>query len=316
MRAIAQGAPVRRYNQIIGFATQAIAPGQHVHTHNLAFSNFERAHEVGAGVHATAFVDPPATFMGIVRDDGRIATRNYIGVLTSVNCSATAARAIADQFRRDIHPEALADYPNVDGVVALTHGAGCATASDGEELLVLRRTLGGYARHANFAAVLVVGLGCETNQIQGLMAQEGLAEGARLQAFSIQDTGGTAKTVARGVELIKGMLKEANRVKRQPVPASHITVGPAVRRLRRLFGHQRQPGARCGGRSPGAPRRQRDPVGNARDLRRRAPADAPRGDRQRWPTSCSSASAGGRPTPRATTCRWTTTRRPATRPAG
>jgi altronate hydrolase len=146
-------------------------------------------------------------------------------VLTSVNCSATAARAIADQFRRDIRPEALADYPNVDGVVALTHGMGCATASDGEELLVLRRTLGGYARHANFAAVLVVGLGCETNQIQGLVAQEGLSEGARLKTFSIQDTGGTAKTVARGVELIRQMLPEANRVRRQAVPASHLTVG-------------------------------------------------------------------------------------------
>jgi altronate hydrolase len=146
-------------------------------------------------------------------------------VLTSVNCSATAARAIADHFRRDIRPEALADYPNVDGVVALTHGMGCATDSAGEELLVLRRTLGGYARHANFAAVLVVGLGCETNQIQGLIAQEGLEEGANLQTFSIQDTGGTAKTVARGVELIKKMLPHANRVKRQPVPASHLTVG-------------------------------------------------------------------------------------------
>ena len=225
VRAIAQGEPVRRYNQIIGFATQPIASGQHVHTHNLAFSSFQREHQFSAGVAPTQYVDTPATFMGIVRDDGRIATRNYIGVLTSVNCSATAARAIADQFRRDIRPEALANYPNVDGVVALTHGAGCATAADGEELLVLRRTLGGYARHANFAAVLVVGLGCETNQIQGLMAQEGLAEGARLQTFSIQDSGGTAKTVARGVEVIKGLLKEANRVTRQPVSASHITVG-------------------------------------------------------------------------------------------
>ena len=160
-----------------------------------------------------------------MRADGRVATRNYIGVLTSVNCSATAARAIADHFRRDIRPEALADFPNVDGVVALTHGMGCATDSAGEELRVLRRTLGGYARHANFAAVLVVGLGCETNQIQGLIAQEGLEEGANLQTFSIQDTGGTAKTVARGVELIKRMLPHANRVKRQPVPASHLTVG-------------------------------------------------------------------------------------------
>ena len=165
-RAISAGEPVWRYGQIIGNATQPIAPGQHVHTHNLAFSDFARTHEVGAGVTPTAFVNPPASFMGIVRPDGRVATRNYIGVLTSVNCSATAARAIADQFRRDIRPEALAAFPNVDGVVALTHGMGCATDSAGEELRVLRRTLGGYARHPNFAAVLVVGLGCETNQIQ------------------------------------------------------------------------------------------------------------------------------------------------------
>ncbi|MDO9286208.1 MAG: altronate dehydratase family protein [Aquabacterium sp.] len=223
--AIAAGEPVRRYNQVIGHATQAIVPGQHVHTHNLAFASFERAHEPGAGAQPTVYAAEPASFDGIVRADGRVATRNYIGVLTSVNCSATAARAIADHVRRDVHPEALAAYPNVDGVVALTHGMGCATASDGEELQVLRRTLGGYARHANFHGLLVVGLGCETNQIQGLIAQEGLQEGARLVAFNIQDTGGTAKTVARGVELIRAMLPEANRVKRQPVPARHLVVG-------------------------------------------------------------------------------------------
>ena len=223
--AMAAGDAVRRYNQVIGHATQAIAPGQHVHTHNLAFAEFARSHEPGAGRHATDYAAEPATFNGIVRADGRAATRNYIGVLTSVNCSATAARAIADQFRRDIHPEALAAYPNVDGIVALTHGMGCATDSEGEELRVLRRTLGGYAKHPNFSAVLVVGLGCETNQIQGLIAQEGLQEGARLVTFNIQDTGGTAKTVARGVEIINKLLPEANRVKRQPVPASHLTVG-------------------------------------------------------------------------------------------
>jgi altronate hydrolase len=223
--AIAAGEPVRRYNQIIGSATQDIAPGQHVHTHNLVCSDFARAHEPGAGAQPTAFVAEPATFEGIVRADGRVATRNYIGVLTSVNCSATAARAIADHFRRDVHPEALAAYPNVDGVVALTHGMGCATDSEGEELRVLRRTLGGYACHPNFAAVLVVGLGCETNQIQGLIAQEGLHEGARLVTFNIQDSGGTAKTVARGVDVIKKLLPEANRVQRQSVPARHLTVG-------------------------------------------------------------------------------------------
>ena len=225
VRAIAAGAPVRRYNQIIGVAKLAIQPGQHVHSHNLEFANFAREHAFGADLQPTAFVDAPATFQGIVRADGRIATRNYIGVLTSVNCSATVARAIADHFRRDIHPEALAAYPNVDGVVALTHGAGCATASDGEPLQLLRRTLGGYARHPNFAAVLVVGLGCETNQIGGLLDQEGLRTGRALHSFNIQDTGGTRKTVAHGVELVQWMLEEANQVQRQAVSASHITVG-------------------------------------------------------------------------------------------
>ena len=223
--AIARGQPVRRYDQIIGMATRDIAAGEHVHTHNLAFSDFAREHAPGAAAQPTAYVDQPATFQGIVRADGRVATRNYIGVLTSVNCSATAARAIADYFRRDVRPEALADFPNVDGVVALTHGMGCATASDGEELHVLRRTLGGYAKHPNFAAVLVVGLGCETNQITGLIAQEGLQENVKLATFNIQDTGGTRKTVEKGVALIQAMLPEANRVKREPVPLSHLTVG-------------------------------------------------------------------------------------------
>jgi altronate hydrolase len=225
VRDVAQGEVVRRYNQIIGTAKSAIAPGQHVHSHNLEFSHFARDYAVGQGAQATAFVDKPATFQGIRRADGRIATRNYVGVLTSVNCSATVARAIADHFRRDIHPEALGAFPNVDGVIALTHSGGCATASDGEPLQLLRRTLGGYARHPNFAAILVVGLGCETNQIAGLMEQEGLNAGTALHTFNIQETGGTRKTVAHGVELITWLLDAANKVKREPVPASHIVVG-------------------------------------------------------------------------------------------
>jgi altronate hydrolase len=225
VRAIERGAPVRRYNQIIGTAKQAIAAGQHVHTHNLEFASFARDYAASSGTHPTRYVDEPATFMGIRRPDGRIATRNYIGILTSVNCSATVARAIADRFRRDVHPDALAKYPNVDGVIALTHGAGCATDSAGEPLQVLRRTLGGYARHPNFAAILVVGLGCETNQISGLMEQESLSTSTQFHTFNIQETGGTAKTVAHGVELVQWLLEDANKVRREPVSAAHITVG-------------------------------------------------------------------------------------------
>jgi len=142
-----------------------------------------------------------------------------------VNCSATVARAIADHFRRDIHPEALADYPNVDGVVALTHGSGCALGLESEAMAILQRTLGGYACHPNFWGTLVVGLGCEANQIPRLLATQGLSEGPRLRTFTIQDTGGTVKTIARGIELVKEMLPEANRVRRETVPASHLVVG-------------------------------------------------------------------------------------------
>ena len=224
----------------------------------------------------TAYVDEPATFMGIVRDDGRIATRNYIGVLTSVNCSATAARAIADQFRRDIHPEALADYPNVDGVVALTHGAGCATASDGEELLVLRRTLGGYAKHANFAAVLVVGPRLRDQPDPGPDGARG--PGRRRAAAGLQHPGHRRHRQDGGARRADHQgPAEGGQPRQAPAGAGEPHHGgPAVRRLRRLLGHQRQPGARCGGRPAGAPRRQRDPVGDARDLRRRTPADAAR----------------------------------------
>ncbi|MCY1402526.1 Galactarate dehydratase (L-threo-forming) [compost metagenome] len=223
-RDIAQGQPLRRYGQIIGFASKAIGAGEHVHVHNLAMGDFAR--DYAFGVDAKGRSEPNAdTFMGIVRPDGRVATRNYIGILTSVNCSATVARAIADYFRRDIHPQALADFPNVDGVVALTHGVGCAVDPGGEALGMLRRTLGGYAIHPNFAAVLMIGLGCETNQIPELLAAQGLSAGEKLRTFTIQDTGGTTKTIANGIAQVKTLLAEANQVQREPVSARHLVVG-------------------------------------------------------------------------------------------
>ncbi len=222
---IATGQPVRRYGQIIGFAAQDIAPGQHVHTHNLKMIDFAREHSFCSDAKPTQFVAQPATFMGILRQDGRVATRNYIGILTSVNCSATAARAIADHFRRDINPQALESYPNVDGVIALTHGIGCGVDPEGEALALLRRTLAGYARHPNFASVLFVGLGCETNQIDGLLNAHGMSEGKNLRSFTIQDSGGTRKTVEKGISIVETMLAEANAVMRQPLPISHLVVG-------------------------------------------------------------------------------------------
>jgi altronate hydrolase len=226
-RNIALGAPVRRYGQIIGFASRPIAIGQHVHVHNLAMGNFERnaCFSIKTGTTCPSQTLIPETFLGIIRQDGKIATRNYIGVMTSVNCSATVARAIADRFSRDIYPAALKEYPNIDGVIALTHSAGCAVDSEGEGLRLLRRTLSGYAQHPNFSAVLIVGLGCETNQIPPWLKTSGLNQSSRLQAFNIQDTGGTAAAIEKGIQAISKLLPEVNCVKRVPVPASYLVVG-------------------------------------------------------------------------------------------
>jgi altronate hydrolase len=221
-RAVAVGEPVRRYNQIIGFATQPIAPGQHVHTHNIEVRSFDRDYAFGSDVKPQVLVDKPATFMGIKRADGRVATRNYIGVISTVNCSATVSKQVADYFSKN---GALDAYPNVDGVVGLTHSSGCGMDSTGEGIDVLRRTIAGYARHPNFAGVLLIGLGCEANQMGALMMAEHLAEGTQLHSMNIQDIGGTRKCIAWGIEKVKEMLEAANQVKREPCPASHITIG-------------------------------------------------------------------------------------------
>lgn len=220
-RDVAEGQPVRRYNQIIGFATRPIRAGDHVHVHNLGMGSFERDYAFGADYVPTEFVAQPATFQGYVRADGRVATRNYIGIVSTVNCSAHVTRMIAKHFTEDV----LAEFPNVDGVVPIVHGTGCGMGSTGEPVEVLRRVLGGYATHVNFHSTLLVGLGCEANQINDLLAAQGLKRSDQLQTFTIQETGGTGKTVKEGIARVKALLPEANKAFRQTAPASHITLG-------------------------------------------------------------------------------------------
>lgn len=219
---VAAGEAIRKYNQIIGFASADIAAGDHVHTQNCAFRAFERDHAFGADSRPTDFVPEAerATFRGIVRPDGRIATRNFIAVLTTVNCSATVARHIARSFEGD----RLAGYPNVDGVVAFTHGTGCAMAMDGEGFALLQRLMWGYARHPNLAGVLLVGLGCEANQIKFLLDAYGLKEGPAFRYMNIQDTGGTRATIEAGVRIVREMLPGADKVERRDVSAANLTV--------------------------------------------------------------------------------------------
>jgi altronate hydrolase len=220
-REVKVGEPVRRYNQIIGFATQPIKPGDHVHVHNLAMGDFQRDYAFCADYKPVDYNASPATFMGIKRPDGRVATRNYLGVISSVNCSAHVCRRIAKYFDEDY----MAQYPNVDGIVPIHHKTGCGMGSEGEPVDVLRRVLAGYATHPNFASVLMIGLGCEANQINNLLSAQGLKRSDKLQTFTIQDTGGTRKTIETGIARIKEMLPEANKVKREEVPASHLMLG-------------------------------------------------------------------------------------------
>ena len=220
---IEKGALIRKYGQIIGVASRDIDCGEHVHTHNVEMGDFSRKYEIGTEVRPTDYFSDAdrAVFDGIVRDDGRVATRNYIGVLPTVGCSASVCRYIADALNREI----LGAYPNVDGVVGLTQTSGCGMAPNGPGFENLQRSLAGYARHPNFWGVLLVGLGCEVNQLELLLDDNRLTTDAKLRTLSIQETGGTEATINRGVALIKKMLPEANHIKRQPVSASHLTLG-------------------------------------------------------------------------------------------
>ncbi len=221
-RPIAVGEPIRKYDQIIGFASEPVEAGAHVHVHNCAMGDFERDYAIGQEMKPVDFVPEGnrASFQGYLRPDGRVGTRNYIGVLTSVNCSATAARFIADAVEERI----LADYPHVDGVVALTHSTGCGMAGAGDGYDNLQRVLWGHVRHPNFAGALLVGLGCEVNQIDFLLEAYGIQRGPFLQTLNIQETGGLRSTVERGRDLIRDMLPEVDRARRQPVAASELTV--------------------------------------------------------------------------------------------
>jgi altronate hydrolase len=218
---IEAGGTVLKYGQAIGVATRRILPGEHVHVHNVAMVESAAGHGYGSAFRPLVPATDQATFQGVVRADGRVGTRNYLAVIASVNCSATVCRQIARAFDGD----ALREFPNVDGVVAITHGSGCGMSGTGEGLALLQRTLRGYADHPNFAGVLLVGLGCEVNQLTPLAETLAARAPGLISALTIQDEGGTRETIAAGVAALREMLPVANRATRSTVSASHLVVG-------------------------------------------------------------------------------------------
>jgi altronate hydrolase len=218
---IAKGEPIRKFGQIIGFAAKDIVPGEWVHEHNCVLHDFQREYRFGEDARPIDVlpVEAQATFEGYRRANGKTGTRNYLGILTSVNCSATVARLIAREAEKR---GLLDDYPHVDGIIPLVHGTGCGMAAKGEGFEALKRTQWGYAGNPNMGGVIMVGLGCEVFQIGRMKEEYGIVENDLFHSMTIQATGGTRKTVEAGLEQIKAMLPILNKATRETRPASEL----------------------------------------------------------------------------------------------
>jgi len=224
-RAVPEGGAVRRYGQVIGFATTAIEAGDHVHVQNLAFRAVPREYDFGADVRPVERYAPQAMryFDGYERPDGRVGTRNYVAVVSTVNCSASVSQFVKERFA-----DATRDYPSVDGVIAVTHTSGCAIEESGEDHRALQRVLAGYAGHPNVAAYVVIGLGCEVNQARVMVERQRmtlpLARDGRPPIVTIQESGGIRKAVERAVSEVARLLPRANEARRTRQPVSELMI--------------------------------------------------------------------------------------------
>ncbi len=219
---IALGANVIRYGQIIGQAKANISVGDHVHVHNLGMGAHQQDYAHASANTPLAGISENRTFQGFHRADGKIGTRNYIGILTTVNCSGSVARFIAEAAEKS---GLLDEFPKIDGVVPIVHGTGCGMSSKDEGYATLFRTLAGYAQHPNFAGILLIGLGCEVMQVSDLVGGRPIRADGALRYMTIQNEGGTRRTIERGLQELRGIAELANQAKRQPAPVSAITVG-------------------------------------------------------------------------------------------
>ena len=265
---IKAGEPVLKFGQVIGEAAIDIAAGAWVHTPNLVFrAGLQR---ISAAQAAPSVQRPSRTsFKGFRRASGKAGTRNYIGVIASVNCSATVCRAIAERAERELLPR----FPNIDGFVPIVHGQGCGSSAGGEGLAILRRTLVGYARHPNFAAVLLIGLGCEVNQI-ALYGASG--QNAAIESFNIQDVGGTRAAIDLAVKRLEAIAEIANQAEREDIPVSELVIGLQCGGSDGFSGITANPAPRHRDGHAGRRRRYGGAVGDAGNLRRGTPADLAR----------------------------------------
>lgn len=220
VRDIDEGEDILKYGQVIGYASVAIPAGAHVHTQNMGMHERASSMESFSPANASPVVPSDKTFEGFIRPNGKVGTRNYIGIISTVNCSATVSKVVADKLDNSPYLKNL----GYDGVVAITHGSGCAINTNNEGYAFLDRVIRGYADHPNFAFVLVIGLGCETYQIKDMIARQGAQSDARIFYFNIQDAGGTRSSIKLAEEKLLSMAKEFQSAPRTSVPLSQLCV--------------------------------------------------------------------------------------------
>ena len=218
LKSVNRGDPVIKYDQIIGFASKDIIPGEHVHSHNLEFKEFDRAFKV---VKKKSIINEKSElfFNGIMRDNSQVATRNYIGIISTVNCSATVTKMISEKIKQS---GVLKDFPNIDGIVPITHSTGCGMNTESEGMQIFQRTIDGFKNHPNFSHVFVLGLGCECAQVD--IFKENIKHHNRIHFLTIQDEGGTKKIVDKVLSEIKNLLSVSNNIKREPLSVNNITL--------------------------------------------------------------------------------------------
>ena len=218
LKPVNTGDPVIKYDQIIGFASKNIIPGEHVHSHNLEFKEFDRAFKVE---ERKSIINEKSElfFNGIKRNNGQVATRNYIGIISTVNCSATVTKMISEKIKQS---NILKDFPNIDGIVTITHSTGCGMNTESEGMQIFQRTIDGFKNHPNFSHVFVLGLGCECAQVN--IFKDNVKQHDRIHFLTIQDEGGTKKIVDKVLSEIKNLLKVSNNVKREPLSVNNITL--------------------------------------------------------------------------------------------
>lgn len=224
IRDIAQGEPVLKFGQIIGYADKPIAAGEHVHNHNIGMGEHDRAYTFGDQLHWSppSLKGLPLEFMGYPRTNGKAGTRNYIAIITSVNCSASVASFVAVEVAKS---SLLDEYENIDGVIAFTHNSGCGMADRDEGFDILQRTLWGHAVNPNVGGVLLLGLGCEVLQLPKLKETFGVEDSDLFRTLTIQGTGGTRATVEKALAVIAEMAPKVNAIRREPVSVAHLTLG-------------------------------------------------------------------------------------------